>query len=76
MPSLEDHGGSQAQRRGRVGAHRQPLCGVLWYVFKHLCTMALLLGAVSRLHCRQWGQHKGCDLSIKVNTVPFTQSIL
>lgn len=34
------------------------------------------LCAVARLHCRQWGQHEGCDLSIKVNTVSFTQSIL
>lgn len=59
---------------------RQTFCGVLWYISDHFCTAGSApgtdLGAVSRLHCRQRGQHKGCDLSIKVNTVPFTQSIL
>lgn len=45
-------------------------------MFKHLCTARFALGGALRLHCRQRGQHKGCDLSIKVSTVPFTQSML
>lgn len=83
---------SCAQPDGDTGARRcqggegfeqagsQTFCGVPGDIFQHPCTAGsapgMDLGAVSRLHCRQWGQHKVCDLSIKVDTVPFTQCTL